>query len=195
MLAAMRRRGSMEGLSSLLMKAYPGKSKEELQAVRVFGAWSKALSTRIVHNAQPVKLFKGALTVHTATSAWANSLQLESDALLQALQRKAPEVKLRKLFFRVGPLPNAATLLEPEPEAEAVTPAAHLPDDIARELARISDDTLREVVARAAAAGLGEVAQDESRARNTPPSSLDALSTRPARSQPPPARSASKPPR
>jgi hypothetical protein len=155
----------MQGLSALLMQAYPGKTKEELQAVRVFGGWAKALSARIVHNAQPVKLWKGTLTVHTATSAWANSLQLESESLLAALNRKVPEVRVRKLVFRVGPLPNASTLLPPEPEPEPVVPASVLPDDVARELARISDDGVREAVARAAAAGLGEVQSEPARPR------------------------------
>ena len=155
----------MEGLSSLLLKAYPGKSKEELQAVRVFGAWAKALSTRILQNAQPVKLQNGTLTVHTATSAWANSLQLESDALIAAVQRRAPEVRLRKLVFRVGPLPNATTIVVDEPTSPGVVPAVTLPEDVARELARISDDGVREAVARAAAAGLGEVQSEEAAER------------------------------
>ncbi len=146
----------MEGLSTLLIKAYPGKSKEELEAVRAFGAWSRALSARVVENARPVKLFRGTLTVHTATSAWANSLQLESDALLYALRRKAPDAKVRKLVFRVGAMPSMPAQFAVGAQTEPFVPATVLPDDIARELALIRDDALREAVAKAAAAGLGE---------------------------------------
>ncbi len=154
----------MAGLSSLLLQAYPGKSKEELQAVRVFGAWAKALSVRIVRNAQPVKLLRGTLTVHTATSAWANTLQLETDALLAALQRKVPDVRVRKLVFRVGPMPNAATIIALEEPPPKTVPMTTLPDDVARELARIGDDELREAVARAAAVGLAEPVEESAAA-------------------------------
>lgn len=145
----------MEGLGALVLKAFPGKSKEELEAVRMFGAWMKALSPRIVSNARPVRLERGVLTVHTTTSTWANSLQLESESLIAKLAHKAPGVRLRKLVFRVGTLPDVDPPTALEPEHEPGIPAEALPDDIARELARIGHDGVRAAVAKAAAAGLG----------------------------------------
>ncbi len=151
----MKRRGGMEGLSALVMRVYPGKSKEELETVRVFSVWVKTMSVRIVKNARPVRLSRGVLTVHTTNGAWASSLSLESEALLAKLQRKAPRGSLRKLVFRPGPMPDAEAPLPPDPESEPSTPAEELPEEIARELARIQSDSVRTAVAKAASAGLG----------------------------------------
>lgn len=145
----------MEGLSALVLKVYPGKSKEELEAVRAFGAWMKVLSPRIVKNARPVRLDRGVLTVHTTTSTWANSLQLESESLIAKIARRAPGVRLRKLVFRVGALPEVEPPTPLDPEPEPALAATVLPDDVARELARIGNDGVRDAVAKAAAAGLG----------------------------------------
>lgn len=145
----------MENLSALVARVYPGRSREELDAVRAFGAYMRALSPRILRNARPVKLARGVLIVHTSNSAWANSLQLESESLLAKLKRGAPDAKIRKLVFRAGPLPDAALPLPHTPlVANAGIPLKELPGEIARELARIHDDELREAVAKAASVGL-----------------------------------------
>jgi hypothetical protein len=149
----------MEGLASLVRKAYPGKSKEELEAVVAFGAWMSALSPRVVKNARPVRLQRGTLTVHACTGAWASSLQLESEALLTALKRKVPAIAVKRLFIRVGVLPELPAPLRAEVEPEPGMPIELLPEDIARELAHIQNDTLRLAVAKAAAAGLGSPAR------------------------------------
>jgi Dna[CI] antecedent, DciA len=149
------RRGGMANLSVLVAKVYPGQGQEELEAVRVFGAYMRVLSTRVVRNARPVRLRRGILTVHTINSAWANSLTLESESILLRLRGSLPGLKLRKLVFRSGPLPDAAV---PLPEDPAPTPTAALdkvPDDVARELVRIHHDGLREAVTRAYLRGAG----------------------------------------
>ena len=146
----------MENLSSLVAKVYPGKSSDELAAVRVFGAFMRTLSPRVLHNARPVRFQRGVLTVHAINGAWANSLQLESESILVRLRRMTPGVRLNKLVFRAGPLPDATLPLPPDPEPVRSVALDQLPDDIARELARIGDDDLREAVARAALMGLAK---------------------------------------
>ena len=127
----------------------------ELDAVRAFGGFMRALSPRILRNARPVKLFKGTLLVHTSNSAWANSLQLESDSLLAKIKRVAPDARIRKLAFRAGPLPEAALPLEFQPLIpHQGIPLKELPEEIARELARIHNDELREAVSKAISMGL-----------------------------------------
>jgi hypothetical protein len=146
----------MENLSALVAKVYPGRGKEELEAVRVFGAFMRALSQRVLHNARPVRFGRGVLTVHTVNSAWANSLQLESESILTRIKRLTPGLRISKLVFRSGPMPDAA-LPMPEDEAPKRSVALDkLPEDIARALAHIHDDTLREAVARAALMGLAD---------------------------------------
>lgn len=145
----------MENLSALVARVYPGRSREELDAVRAFGAYMRALSPRILRNARPVKLMRGTLIVHTSNSAWANSLQLECESLLAKLKRVAPDARIRKLVFRAGPLPDAALPLQHTPlVVNQGIPLKELPGEIARELARIHNDDVREAVARAASVGL-----------------------------------------
>ena len=145
----------MESVSALVARVYPGRSREELDAVRAFGAFIRALSPRILRNARPVKLSRGTLFVNTSNSAWANSLQLESESLLAKVKRTAPDARIRKLVFRAGPLPDAALPLPHTPlvMTEGI-PLKELPGEIARELARIHNDDVREAVARAASVGL-----------------------------------------
>jgi hypothetical protein len=156
MLRAMARRGGMENLSSLVAKVYPGKGNEELAAVRVFGAFMRVLPRHWAENARPVWFKRGTLTVHTINSAWANSLQLESEMILLRLRGAAPGVRLAKLIFRSGPLPDAALPMPEEPPPQRSVALDKLPDEVARELARIHDDALREAVTRAALMGLAD---------------------------------------
>lgn len=158
----MRRQGGLENLSALVARVYPGRSREELDAVRAFGAFMRALSQRILRNARPVKLMRGTLIVHTSNSAWANSLQLEHDSLLAKLKRVAPDAKIRKLVFRAGPLPDAALPLPYTPLVENKgIPLKDLPEELARELARIHNDDVREAVTKAASVGLATRAEDK----------------------------------
>jgi hypothetical protein len=146
----------MENLSALVAKVYPGRAPEELAAVRVFGAFIRALSPRVLKNARPVRFGRGVLTVHTVNSAWASSLQLESESILMRITRLTPGLRLSKLVFRSGPLPDAALPMPPDEPPKRSVALEKLPEDIARALAHIHDDTLREAVARAALMGLAE---------------------------------------
>ncbi|MET0386503.1 MAG: DciA family protein [Polyangiales bacterium] len=151
----MRRAGGIENLSVLVARVYPAQSREELDAVRAFGAYMKALSPKVLRNARPVKLSRGTLFVNTSNSAWANSLQLESTMLLAKLKRVAPDARVRKLVFRAGSMPDSALPAQHTPlVATAGVPLRELPEAVARELARIQSDELRDAVTKAACVGL-----------------------------------------
>jgi hypothetical protein len=146
----------MENLSALVAKVYPGRGHEELAAVRVFGAFVRALSPRVLKNARPVRFSRGVLTVHTVNSAWASSLQLESESIITRITRLTPGLRLSKLVFRSGPLPDAALPMPEDAPPKRSVALEKLPDDVARALAHIHDDALREAVTRAALMGLAE---------------------------------------
>lgn len=145
----------MENLSALVTRVYPAQSREELDAVRAFGAFTRAMSPRVLRNARPGKLSRQTLFVNTSNSAWANTLALESTALLAKIKRVVPDARVRRLVFRAGPLPDTALPLPASPLAvPSGLPLAELPEEVARGLARIHDDALREAVKRAASVGL-----------------------------------------
>jgi hypothetical protein len=149
-----RKRGGIEPIASLISRAYPAREPAELTAARAFNWWNKVVPANVLKNARPVRFYRGILTVHTATSAWANSLQYESEHLLAVIQTKVPEARLKKIRFCVGPLPELIALPRERPDVAPSVPLTQLPDSVARELAKIRDDRVREAVAKAAAVGL-----------------------------------------
>jgi hypothetical protein len=144
----------MERVAALVARAYPAREPAEIAAMRAFAWWNRAVPAKIVENARPVQIRRGVLTVHTSTSAWANTLQYESEQLLAAIEKHAPEARIKKLIFRVGHLPDLPVIERPERPRPRTVPLVELPEGIARELARIGDDEIRDAVGRAVATGL-----------------------------------------
>jgi hypothetical protein len=124
----------------------------------VVAAWPAAVGDSIARNAWPARMARdGTLHVSTSSSAWAFELGLLEEKLRErlasALEKDAPA----RLRFAPGPLPEASA---PESsDAEDHPPAVteqHL--QAGEELAAtISDENLRKVVAKAAAASLARV--------------------------------------
>ncbi len=112
--------------------------------------WAAAVGARIAERTRPLAIEDGVLVVRAATSVWASELSLLSDALLARL--RAAGVRVKGLRFRVG-------TIEP-PERSAALRSAKVPapvaldPQVARVLARVEDDELREAIERAARANL-----------------------------------------
>jgi hypothetical protein len=121
-------------------------------------AWSSAVGSDIARNAWPARLGRdGTLVVHTSSSAWAFELGHLEPQIRVSLGDLAPG----KVRFVVGPLPepdiasNEALRPPLEPsDADHATAAA-----IA---AAIDDESLRRIVAKAAALSLASAASDRS---------------------------------
>jgi len=148
-----RRRSPLVGLSELIPKVYPSSEPEEARAQRVFNAYCRSVSERVLENARPVRFQEGVLMVNTSTSTWANALSLESVQIIAETRRRSRGVKIAKIVFRAGPLPE---LPKKAPISPKLVPIGleQLPDQVARELAGIADDALRDAVTRAAVTAL-----------------------------------------
>jgi hypothetical protein len=153
------RGGAPIKLAALIRAAYPSREPDEVLAIRAFHGWRRAVSQRMYLNARPVRLQAGTLTIHTATSAWCSELEFDKERLLSALKRHAPEARVRALRFRVGPLPDLSVGTRAVPKPPAPVVVAGLPESLARTLASIDDDDLREAIGAAASVGLGRDAQ------------------------------------
>lgn len=117
----------------------------------VVKVWAATVGEQIARNAWPARVGRdGTLFVHTSSSAWAFELsQLEAD-IRARLGEAAPE----KIRFAPGPLPEP-DLTEEERVARApVQPSAEDAERAAKIAAPITDEMLRKLVARAAAASL-----------------------------------------
>jgi hypothetical protein len=151
-----KREGGMDALSSLVGKVYPSQQPEEVRAMRLFGVFAKVIPERVQHNAAPVSFRNGVLTVHTTTSSWANALSLESTRIMGRLRARLPDVRVQRMVFRVGRMPELPEQVKEEPPLPPLIPLTALPENVARELAHIADDPLREAIARAAAVWLSD---------------------------------------
>jgi hypothetical protein len=71
------------------------------------------------------------------------------------VREHAPEARVSELRFRTGPLPEPPSASRPERKRPEPVMVASLPEPLARALAAIDDDQLREAISGAAGVSLG----------------------------------------
>jgi hypothetical protein len=149
--AARRQRSVPPTIGDILDGAYPGRV-EDRPLLQTFGWWDRTVPQRIAKNARPVALRRGVLVVHTRTTAWAQELSFHEVDLLASVSARVPSIK--RLRIQVGPMPPPPK--PPAPPPPKVTPIeiGRIPGEIARELARVGDDALRETLTRAVCTSL-----------------------------------------
>jgi hypothetical protein len=121
---------------------------------RIAEAWPAAVGEQIARNAWPGRISRdGTLHVHTSSSTWAFELAQLGGEICSRLGGLAPA----RVRFAPGPLP------EPETPATVRRDRDPPPRPTAAEIAaagaatsQIGDETLRKLVARAAAASLAK---------------------------------------
>jgi hypothetical protein len=121
----------------------------------VVAAWPGVVGEAVARNAWPARIARdGTLYVATSSSAWAFELTQLAPTLRERLREAVGEAAPAALRFQPGSLPEQA----PEPPGAGAA-AVPEPSPEERELAAalaggIADETLRGLVARAAAASL-----------------------------------------
>ena len=146
-------------MAELLRSVYPSREPEDAAVIRVFTWWRRAVPARVFARARPVRLSHGILYVNTASPAWALELDHIKEQLLASVQKHAPEARIRELRFRNGPLPEVKLGSRPDRKRPDPVVVAALPESLARALACIDDDVLREAISGAAAVSLGREAK------------------------------------
>jgi hypothetical protein len=129
----------------------------------VVAVWPEAVGDSIARNAWPARIARdGTLHVATSSSAWAFELGLLAEELRGRLGERLGGRAPASLRFAPGPLPEAPA---PDPE-EGPNRAPQVTDQhvqAGEELsATISDENLRKIVAKAAAASLASRPNDRS---------------------------------
>jgi len=152
-----KRKGPPRGpatIRELVPRVYPSHEPEDLRLVRALAWWDRHVPPRIVKNVRPAKLTRGLLVFHAVTSAWAQELTMLLPRFTPGLIAAVPGLDAKMMRVKVGPLPPRP----PSPYAKAppIPPLdiQQLPDAVARALAAIGDDDVRDAVARAAAQSL-----------------------------------------
>ena len=138
-------------IADVLDGAYPG-TKADRVMIRTFSWWDRTQPRRIVENARPIKIRDGVLYLHTPSAAWAQELSFHKEDLLRSIQRVVPSIQ--DLRVKVGFMPPPPPPVDPPPPKTQPLPATQLPGDVARALARVGDDELREMLTHAACLSL-----------------------------------------
>jgi hypothetical protein len=116
-------------------------------------AWPNAVGEQIARNAWPARIGRdGTLHVHTSSSTWAFELEQLSADIRTRLGKLAP----LRLRFAPGPLPEPDTPSPDEAAHNVPTSSSEERDRAAELAAKIDDEKLRKLVARAAAASLAK---------------------------------------
>lgn len=150
-----RKKAQPTALAQVLASVYPSKSPDDLKAIRAFHTCERSVPARLAEAVRPVRLTRGVLQLHAASSVWVQEVSLLETSLIESLRRQQPDCTVRSLRIRVGPLPERPVL----PEVKASYPKKRdltaLPEDVARAVATLGDEDLRQVFSQAAAASFG----------------------------------------
>ena len=121
----------------------------------IVAAWPTAVGPAIAANAWPARVARdGTLHVATRSSAWAYELTQLTSSVLAQLRERLGETCPTALRFAVGHLPEPGTEGETEEKTVAPKPTAEQIAEAAKLTSEIEEESLRETVARAAAASL-----------------------------------------
>jgi hypothetical protein len=132
-------------------------SRDAIPLSEVTTAWPELVGAAVARNAWPLRLARdGTLHVATASATWAHELDLLQDTILEAFRTRMGDSAPVRLRFVTGPIPEpprvetASAATSPEP----LEVPAEIASEAAEAAAQIDDEELRELVARAARAGL-----------------------------------------
>jgi predicted nucleic acid-binding Zn ribbon protein len=118
-------------------------------------AWPEAVGEQIAANAWPARLSRdGKLHVATSSSAWAFELAQLEPKLLERLSEALGDRVPKGLRFAPGKLPAPPSGREPASPRSGEEPTQSDLDTAAELTAGIDDESLRKIVAKAAAASL-----------------------------------------
>jgi hypothetical protein len=129
---------------------------DQIRAQTVLAEWADLVGPKIASRTRPVGVFERVLVVEVASSAWLHELNLLKTQILSGLLERVGEPRLfdkleLKLAGRSGP---RQTLIRPRPRPAPPARPAPAPatgaarEQIAREVEKVDDDELRELIAR-----------------------------------------------
>lgn len=122
------------------------------------GDWGDLVGDQVARHSQPVSLKKKVLVVVAYDSIWKHHLELNKEALQNRINGKRPEPIVEKIVIRVGELPEALPVLNPNSTKldkvrairarrvrKAKTPLRPLTHDERELLSSIPDPALRAI--------------------------------------------------
>jgi hypothetical protein len=103
-MVARRSRGKGAFIGEILSATKFG--PQGLPEPRIFYWWIHKVPKRVSQHAWPARYFRGVLTVHTETAAWASDLHYMRDDLLASAKQHLPAALVRDIKFQQGRPPD-----------------------------------------------------------------------------------------
>jgi len=120
-------------------------------------AWPSAVGEQIAQNAWPARLARdGTLHVATSSSAWAFELTQLEPKLLERLREELGDKAPATARFAPGKLPDLSSRAEPTSPRSVTRPTQKDLETADALASEIEDESLRKIVAKAAAASLSK---------------------------------------
>ncbi len=134
----------MEAIGGIIGSLWKTKGwQERLAGRRIWKVWEEAVGPEVARRAQPADFGRGRLTVRVTNSVWMQQLRLQARYLKRSLNRALGEELVKEITFRLGPVRSKTS----ESRPPVVVPT-EVKEALARELAHIEDEDLREAFLR-----------------------------------------------
>jgi hypothetical protein len=133
----------MKRLSHAMGDWKPARVSSRDPVALLAAGWSDIVGDEVARHSHPARLDDGTLLVTARSNAWSQQLSFLSERVVEAVRARMPQVRLERLRFRVGKLPEPATRPERTARnaAQSATSDDRPPVDSAGEaLARFRDD-------------------------------------------------------
>jgi len=98
----------IKSVSDLLSSFFDKDLVKEGQQFSGFGrSWKAIAGARLGEHSHPADIKHGILIVETEHQGWTQLLQLQQDRILEEIQRRFPDLKIRGIAWRLGNGPGA----------------------------------------------------------------------------------------
>jgi hypothetical protein len=141
-----------ERLGVVIVRAAPDQPPHRGPSPMPLWLWQEAVGPRIARRARPVRLERGVLTVRAATSVWAQELTFLAPNIISQLSALGLVVK--SVRFAVGPVETLPAEDKPKLPPVKGEPERPLNRELNGAIQKIEDNSLRNVISRAARANL-----------------------------------------
>lgn len=143
-----RKREGPTSLGKIVQQTAPGKAASQIVVSR--RVWQEVAGVGFARRTHPTRFDRGTLWVQVASAGWAQELALVEKVILDRLREKG--VVVERLRFTVTDVarPERGGVYAPPRSAVEAARESQISADVARAIEKVSDPSLRDIIAKTA---------------------------------------------
>jgi hypothetical protein len=145
---ASSRKDGPTSLGDLVQKTAPGKAASQIVVSR--RVWQEVAGVGFARRTHPTRFDRGTLWVEVASAGWAQELALVEKVILDRLRDRGVVVERLRYTVREVARPERGGVYAPPKSAVEAAREKELSAEAARALAKVSDPSLRDIMAKTA---------------------------------------------